>query len=72
MPTPHTGDPNEPIASQIAEATDTIRLDHGRTLAYCEFDDPSGSPALAFHDHGTNLSLPVSSAEERLTSLIGL
>lgn len=49
MPTAATGDPNEPFASRIAEATDTISRDDGRTLAFCEFGDPDGAPVFVFH-----------------------
>lgn len=42
-------DPNEPYASRIAEATQTISLEDGRTLAFCEFGDPDGAPVFVFH-----------------------
>lgn len=42
-------DPNDPYATRIAEATDTVTLADGRTLAYCEFGDPDGAPVFVFH-----------------------
>lgn len=49
MSTAATGDPNDPYASHIDETTDTIRLGNGRTLAFCEFGDPKGTPVFVFH-----------------------
>lgn len=49
MSTAGNGSPNEPYASHIADATDTIRLDDGRTLAFCTFGDSTGPPVLVFH-----------------------
>jgi pimeloyl-ACP methyl ester carboxylesterase len=42
-------DPNDPYAARIVEATETVELDDGRTLAYCEFGDPDGEPVVVFH-----------------------
>lgn len=44
-----TGDPNEPYTSRITEATDMIRLEDERTLAFYEFGDPTGPPVFVFH-----------------------
>lgn len=49
MATTHSGDPNDPFASRITEATDTIRLNDGRKLAFCDFGDPTGPPVFVFH-----------------------
>lgn len=43
------GDPNDPYASRIADATATITLEDGRTVAYCEFGEPDGTPVFVFH-----------------------
>lgn len=49
MTTDTADGPNEPYTSRIDDTTDTIDLDDGRTLAYCEFGDPTGSPVFVFH-----------------------
>lgn len=49
MSTAVTGDPNDPHVTQISEATDTIRLNDARRLAFCEFGDPKGTPLFVFH-----------------------
>lgn len=43
------GDPNDPYATRIEAATDTLALDDGRTLAYAAFGDPEGAPVVVFH-----------------------
>ena len=42
-------DPNDPYATRIDEATATVDLADGRTLAYAAFGDPDGEPVLVFH-----------------------
>lgn len=44
-----SGGPTEPYATRIAEATATLTLDDGRTLAYATFGDPGGPPVFVFH-----------------------
>ena len=41
--------PHDPYASRIEEATSTIALPDGRTLAYCTFGDADGRPVFVFH-----------------------
>lgn len=43
------GDPAEGYAPHIAEATGSVVLPDGRTLAYGEFGDPAGIPVFVFH-----------------------
>ena len=42
-------DPHDPYATRIAEATSTVTLEDGRTLASGEFGDADGRPVVVFH-----------------------
>ena len=46
---PARTDPNDPFASRIEGATESVTVGDGRTLAYATFGDPAGEPVFVFH-----------------------